>query len=44
VTGRPDANWDEVVDAAVALRRRLHQRPELRWEETETANEYRVDV
>lgn len=29
--------WDELIDAAVRLRRHLHQNPELAWTENETA-------
>jgi amidohydrolase len=30
-------DWENLIDSAVALRRQLHQRPELTWQETETA-------
>ncbi len=29
--------WNNLMDAAVRMRRHLHQRPELAWQETETA-------
>jgi len=33
--------WEEITNSAVELRRELHQRPELRWKENETAQTIR---
>ncbi|MFC3853729.1 N(2)-acetyl-L-2,4-diaminobutanoate deacetylase DoeB2 [Salinispirillum marinum] len=33
--------WDDVITAAIAFRRTLHQHPELSWQETETAHRIR---
>lgn len=32
-----EQNWNDLMDAAVRMRRHLHQNPELTWKETETA-------
>ena len=29
--------WNGIIDDAIKLRRQLHQSPELRWEEEQTA-------
>lgn len=34
---RAGRDWGELIQAAVGLRRHLHRRPELPWQETETA-------
>ena len=36
--------WQELVEASVALRRELHRRPELRWEEKTTAARIRAEL
>jgi amidohydrolase len=36
--------WSSLVDAAVVLRRELHRRPEIAWDETETARTVREQL
>ncbi len=38
------AGWEPTIDAAVALRRALHRRPELTWQETATAATIRAEL